>query len=447
MAFLIFSFLIYLIVRASGVTGFVFVNSFDNWVGNTTYRIDWVASSSDPSVYDLELAQPRGIYSVGVFPSISWPDQWSHKYAVQIPRNGDHFIQVTLDSNVRTGVYYWRMAGGNQTTAVSNTFLISSSSGQTNPTTITSVVPVTATQDVVQTSDGHAVTYRSSEVYSSAIIYTTIIVVSNDGKGTPLGKVPMIIGITLALIFLITLPIILWLVLRYRRRPNQSPGRDKPAPIDLEGVHNSSVLDLMPFSASTAGPTVTPTTSTRSNTRQVWAIVDGEKQLVTISQDPSRPTTPIVDSDPFADPSTLKASRRILVPANPSTSEHGSPSISVNAYDPLLSRANTATTSFSATFSRAPSTDVHIGPIQTGERLAEKMPQQVGQRIFPERHEISEEDIASRIIVPGRAVDLGSLGEDHVPDVDENGLLPPDYFQATQPIPSQRSSQAGSSTC
>ncbi|EUC61050.1 hypothetical protein RSOL_381200 [Rhizoctonia solani AG-3 Rhs1AP] len=80
------------------------------------------------------------------------------------------------------------MVGGNQTTAVSDTFLISSSSGKTNPTTITSVVPVTATQDVVQTSDGHAVTYRSSEIYSSAIIYTTIIVVSDDGQGTQGGK-------------------------------------------------------------------------------------------------------------------------------------------------------------------------------------------------------------------------------------------------------------------
>ncbi|KEP54063.1 putative transmembrane protein, partial [Rhizoctonia solani 123E] len=193
MAFLMFSFLIYLIAWASGVTGLAFINTFDNWVGNTTYRIEWVASSTDPSLYDLELAEPRGVYSVGIFPNTSWPDQWSHKYAVQIPRNGDRFIQVTLNSNIWPGVYYWRMVGGNQTTAVSDTFLISSSSGKTNPTTITSVVPVTATQDVVQTSDGHAVTYRSSEIYSSAIIYTTIIVVSDDGQGTPLGKIPMII--------------------------------------------------------------------------------------------------------------------------------------------------------------------------------------------------------------------------------------------------------------
>ncbi|KAG8691288.1 hypothetical protein FRC11_005264 [Ceratobasidium sp. 423] len=271
-----------------------------------------------------------------------------------------------------------------------------------------------------------------------------------SGKGAPLAKVPMIIGIILALIFLITLPIILWLVLRYRRRPIQPPGGGKPTPIDLENIHNSSVLDLMPSNASAVGSTVAPTASTRSTTRQVWAIVDGEKRLVTISQDLPRSTTPAVDSDPFADPSTPispKSSRRILIPTNPSASEHDSPSNGINPYDPLLSRANTATTSFSAMYSRgAPSTDTHTDPTSSGERLSEKIPQQARQRLHSEQQALSEEDVASRIIVPGRAVDMGSLGRDHVPDVDEHGLLPPDYFQATQPIPSRQPSQAGPST-
>ncbi|CAE6456560.1 unnamed protein product [Rhizoctonia solani] len=441
---LVLQLLIYLVAWASGVAGLVFINSFDNWVGNTTYRIDWNSSSSDPSFYDLDLVQPRSIYSVDVTPNVSWPDQWSYKYAVQIPRNGDRFIQVSLGSDVWPGVYYWRMSGGNQTNSVSNTFMISSSNGKTNPTTISSLVPVTATQDIVQTSDGHLVTYRSSEVYSSAVIYTTIVVVSDSGKGAPLAKVPMIIGIALGLIFLITLPIILWLVLRCRRRPIQSSGGNKSIPIDLEDVHNSSVLDLMP--ANAVGYTVASATSTRSTVRQAGAIVDGEKRLVTISQDLPQPTTPAMNSDPFSDPSTPilpKPSRHILITANPSASEHDSPPNSGNPCDPLMSRANSATTSFRAMYSHgAPSIDVHTDPTLNRERLREKIPQQTRQGLYPEHQALSEDDIASRIIVSGRAIDMGSLGRDHVPDVDENGLLPPDYFQATQPIPSRRSSQA-----
>ncbi|CAE7217139.1 unnamed protein product [Rhizoctonia solani] len=429
MALPVFQLLIYLVAWSSGVAG-----------------IEWDTSNSDPSVYDLELIQPRGVYSIGITPNISWPDRWTRKYAIQIPRNGDHFIQVALGSDVWPGVYYWRTLSENQTSPVSNTFLISSSSGRTNPTTISSFVPVTATRDIVQTSDGLLVTHKSSEIYSSAVIYTTIIVVYDDGKAAPLAKVPMIIGITLALLFLITLPIILWLVLRYRRRPSHPSTKDKPTPIDLEEIHNSSVLDLMPSRGSAGGSTPILAASTRNATRQVWAIVDGEKRLVNISQDPPQLTAPMVDSDPFADPSTLKSPRRILIPANPSIFGNDSPSGSINPNDPLLSRANTVTTSFSATFSRgAPSIDAHTGPTQNREALTDKMPTQTRQRIYSENYALSEEDITSRIIVPGRAVDMGSLGRDHVPDVDEHGLLPPDYFQATQPTSSQQSSQAGPS--
>ncbi|KDN40204.1 hypothetical protein RSAG8_08267, partial [Rhizoctonia solani AG-8 WAC10335] len=380
MALLVLQFLIYLIAWASGVTGFVITNSFDNWVGNTTYRITWDTSSSDPSVYDyLELVQPRDDYPRGIAPDVSWPDRWSYKYAVQIPQSGDHSTQVILGSDVWPGPYYWRMAGGGLITAVSDLFLISSSNGRTTPATITSLVPVTATQDVIQTSDGRVVTYHPSEVYSSVTIYTTIIVVSDGGKGASLAKIPMIIGISLALIFLITLPIILWLVLRYRRRSNQSSGGDKPTQIDLEDVHNSSVLDLMPSNAPAAGSTAIPAASTR----QVWAIVDGDKRLVTISQDSPQPMTPTVDSDPFTDPFTPKSPRRILIPANPSTPEHDSPSNSINPFDPLLSRANTATTSFSAVYSRgAPRVDAHTDPTQSDDGLTEKMPQQARERFY-----------------------------------------------------------------
>ncbi|QRW23355.1 GPI-anchored domain-containing protein [Rhizoctonia solani] len=287
MTHLVIQFLFYLLALVSGVFGFEFTTSFDDWVGNTTYTISWNASVSDPSIYDLTLVQPRDMYSVGINPVISWPTQWSNKYAIQIPRFGDRTIQVPLDSNVWPGMYYWRMDSANGSVPLSKTFLISSSSGSTSPTTITSFVPVTATGDVVQTTDGKTVTHRSSEVYSSAIIYTTVIVVSDGGNGSPLGKTPMIIGMVLALIFLITLPILVWLLLRYRRRPSQSFEKDKPTPIELGGIPNSSVPDLAPSNASVVSSTITPARSTRTTTRQVWAIVDGEKQLVTISQDPT----------------------------------------------------------------------------------------------------------------------------------------------------------------
>ncbi|CAE6406207.1 unnamed protein product [Rhizoctonia solani] len=441
---LVFKLFIYLVASVSGVAGFVFTNSFDDWVGNTTYRVNWESSTSDPSVYDLTLVQPLGIYSVGINPNTSWPDRWYNKYAIQIPRNGDKTIQVPLGSSVWSGVYYWRMESANETTPVSKTFMISSSSGSTSPTTITSFVPVTATEDVVQTSNGQVVTYKSSDVYSSAVVYTTIIVYSDSDKGTSLGKGPMIIGVALVLIFLVTLPILLWLVLRYRRRSTQSSGKNKPVQIDLEGIPNSSVLNLAPSNVSVVSSATTPAASTRNATQQVWAIVDGEKRLVTIPQD-LPPPTPVTECNPFADPSapnSPKSTRRIFVTANPNVSEYDSPSNSINPFDPLLSRANTATT---AAFSGGPrstntNTDpaLHQGPDEKRE--------QNRQRMYSEGYAVSEEDIASRIVIPGRAVDMGTLGRDHVPDVDENGLLPPDYFQATQTIPSTQYSQAGPST-
>ncbi|KAH7345649.1 hypothetical protein B0J17DRAFT_46198 [Rhizoctonia solani] len=444
--FMVLPFLVFLVAWLTGVNGFAFIDFNYNIPGNTTYTMRWDISGLEPDIFDLILVQPQGVYSMGLPVNRAWPDLWSRQYAIQIPRNGNHFLDVTLGQDVWPGAYYWRMSSVNGTLPLTNTFLISSSVGVTNPTTITSLVPVTATQDVVQTSDGREVTYRSSQVYSSAVIYTTIIVVSDSGGGAPLTKVPMIAGIVLALLFVITLPIVLWLVLRYRRRPNQPSGRDKPTPIDLEDIHHSSVLNLTPSNASVANPTVVPASSTRSTNRQVWAIVNGEKRLITVSDNTPRSATPVADPDPFADPSTPKSPRRILVPANPSVSDHDLPSTSINSYDPLLSRANTTTTSFSVMHPHGPpSVGTHVDSTSGREPLSEKMAQQTGPRIYEEHYALSEEDITSRIVVPGRAVDMGPLERDRVADMDENGLLPPDYFQATQPVASRRSSQAGPS--
>ncbi|KAF8674954.1 hypothetical protein RHS04_06913 [Rhizoctonia solani] len=443
MTHLVIQFLFYLLALVSGVFGFEFTTSFDDWVGNTTYRISWNASVSDPSIYDLTLVQPRDMYSVGINPVISWPTQWSNKYAIQIPRFGDRTIQVPLDSNVWPGVYYWRMDSANG---------VISATQQDIPD-IEFEWQHQPNHDNLLRSDPQRSTPRrmsrfvtakklADEAWCDRIIYTTIIVVSDGGNGSPLGKTPMIIGMVLALIFLITLPILVWLLLRYRRRPSQSFEKDKPTPIELGGIPNSSVPDLAPSNASVVGSTITPARSTRTTTRQVWAIVDGEKQLVTISQDPT-PSTNTVEPNPFADPSTPnspKSTRRVFVTTNPSASDYDPPSTSINPFDPLLSRTNTAATSFSRPFSRGtPTVDTHTSSVSNGGGPRDKL-QGPEQRFYSERYPLSEEDITSRIIVPGRAVDMGTLGRDHVPDVDENGLLPPDYFQATQTTPSRQSS-------
>ncbi|KAF8711661.1 hypothetical protein RHS03_01337, partial [Rhizoctonia solani] len=448
MNLLAFWLLVHLVTWAPAATGLVFTNSFQGWTGNTTYRISWEQSDSDPSYYDLELVRPHGIYSMGIPPNVSWPEEWSHKYAIQIPRNGDRFIQVPLGPEVWPGVYYWRTRGENKIAAVSNTFLISSSSGSTNPTTITSFIPVTATGDVVETTDGHLVTHKSSEVYSSAVVYTTIIVIA-DSKYSPWKKIPLLIGLALALTFLITLPIVLWLVLRYKRHPALSSSKVRPFRLGSGGAGGShlSVLNPVAFHDSAVSSTMSPATSTGGSVRQIWVVIDGEKRLVTVPQDHPQSTIPGTHSDPFADP---------FAPDSPRYTQF-SPSITADQNVPSssLHPNGTNTTSYPPTHTNASVTslvttvhqDAHnIGmypdTAQVREHFGEK--QQGRQRHQPERPGLSEEEIALRLIVPGRARDMGSLGRDNVPDVDENGLLPPDYLQATQPTPRQ-SSWAGPS--
>ncbi|ELU36518.1 GPI-anchored domain-containing protein [Rhizoctonia solani AG-1 IA] len=374
MNLLAFWLLVHLVTWAPAATGLVFTNSFQGWTGNTTYRISWEESDSDPSYYDLELVRPHGIYSMGISPNVSWPEEWS----LSVPRNGDRFIQVPLGPEV---------------------------CGSTNPTTITSFIPVTATGDVVETTDGHLVTHKSSEVYSSAVIYTTIIVIA-DSKVRPF------------------------------RLGSGGAG----------GSH-LSVLNPVAFHDSAVSSTMSPATSTGGSVRQIWVVIDGEKRLVTVPQDHPQSTIPGTHSDPFADP---------FAPDSPRYTQF-SPSITADQNVPSssLHPNGTNTTSYPPTHTNASVislvTTVHqdahnIGmypdTAQVREHFGEK--QQGRQRHQPERPGLSEEEIALRLIVPGRARDMGSLGRDNVPDVDENGLLPPDYLQATQPTP-QQSSWAGPS--
>ncbi|CAE6471371.1 unnamed protein product [Rhizoctonia solani] len=434
--------LAYLVAWSPVVAGLVFTNSFEGWTGNKTYRISWEGSSSDPSYYDLELVRPHGVYSVNIPTNASWPEEWSFKFAIQIPRNGDRFIQVPLGQEVWPGVYFWRTRGENRITPVSNTFLISSSSGSTNPTTITSFIPVTATEDVVETTDGHFVTHKSSEVYTSAIVYTTIIVIS-DGKGSTRNKVPLLIGLALVLTFLITLPIVLWLIFRYRRHPGRSSNKIRLFQADSERILHSSDLGFMPSNHSVVGSTIVPAISMSGSTQKVWVVIDGKKRLVTAPQDTPQSTIPGTHSDPFADPFAPDSplyTRQFFIATDQNASDSNISSNSTSHINPLLAPANTCATSLGGTLSYGSSNmDIHTDPTAARQRFGEK--QQARQIYYSQSPALPEADIALRMIVPGRAVDMGSLGTNHVPDVDEDGLLPPDYVQATQPVPPGQSSQ------
>lgn len=61
----------------SSASALVFTNSFDGWIGNSTYTLAWDTSSSDPNQYDLTLARPYLVQDAGVVVNNSWPMDWS----------------------------------------------------------------------------------------------------------------------------------------------------------------------------------------------------------------------------------------------------------------------------------------------------------------------------------------------------------------------------------
>ncbi|WWC64615.1 uncharacterized protein I303_107226 [Kwoniella dejecticola CBS 10117] len=60
-----------------------------------------------------------------------------------------------------------------------------------------------------------------------------------------------------------------------------------------------------------------------------------------------------------------------------------------------------------------------------------------------ERERTSSIASGQRMYVPGREQDMGPLGLDHSEEEENYGTLPPDYQQATEPLPGQRPSAAG----
>lgn len=67
----------------SFTSALVFTNSFDGWVGNSTYFLTWIPSNSDPMYYDLTLARPYSVQDAGVVVDGSWPMEWSTTIAAQ----------------------------------------------------------------------------------------------------------------------------------------------------------------------------------------------------------------------------------------------------------------------------------------------------------------------------------------------------------------------------
>jgi hypothetical protein len=268
--------------------------------------------------------------------------------------------------------------------------------------------------------------------------------ISAYSKGFPRNKIPLVIGLALGLTFLITLPIVLWLILRYRRRPAQSANKIRPLYTGPEGDRRSSVLDLVPLNDPVAGPHMAPASPMSGNSRRTWIVADGEKRLV-ITQDSPQSTIPGTHPDPFADPFAPDSPRYIRQHSiivdrhSPNASSHN-----ISHTNLLSASPSTSAISLGGSLSRDISDmDMPMSPAPARERFGGK--QQGRRSNYSEHSENVGEDIALRMIVPGRAVDMGSLGRGHVPDVDENGLLPPDYLQATQSILPQQLSQAGSS--
>lgn len=452
--------LLCLAIWATTTSALTFTNSFAGWVVNATYTITWDSSKSDPNYFDLVLARPHNITDAGVEVSSTWPMDWATNVLTQIPSNGDHFYKFTLPPDCRPGYYYWVLQTDKNIPA-STTFYIASSSelmatsSQIQSTaTISSFVPVTATENVIGTSDGQLVTFKPSDVFSSAIVYTTIIVSGGGGKGMPPSKVHMIVGVSLAALFMVTMPIVVWLVLRYRRQPAQlsnSDGSDKRLPLsDAESLPNSSTLDLLTPNSARSNSAANSSSASTEGTRQVWAIVDGEKRQITVPRYPPRPAPPAVDQDPFADPVVpprRQSLPRIAIPHNVIQSNNSTPSSSTTPVDTLLSRGNTTTSHTAPSrmyILHEASDETQDDPLSSTTHLTEKAPRPRRQRPTQEAQPLSPEEVAARIFIPGRAVDMGPLGRDRLGDVDENGLLPPDYSQATQPLSSsQQPPQAG----
>ncbi|KAG9127801.1 hypothetical protein FRC07_008993 [Ceratobasidium sp. 392] len=311
-------------------------------------------------------------------------------------------------------------------------------------TTIESFVQVTATQVAIATQDGRVVTMNPSDVFSSAVVYTTIIVEKGGEKGAPPRNTSIIIGFLLGVLFLFTLPIIVWLILRYRRRPIPASQDDTPdEPHHLPG--SKSAAGLSTLSLLESDEIMLATSGGSPTSRQFWITVGDEKRPITVPQHPRRNFSSNFspnDSDPFDDPVVPlnapcrpKNLPRLYIPNNPAHRRiSSSPSV-------VVLGETTPASGNTSIVPKYPNYSTEDFPSRSAPRLGvsyiqEKIAQIRRQDSIPTpvQRVPSTGEVPARIFVPGRAVDMGPLGRAPVGDVDENGLLPPNYSQATQPV-------------
>lgn len=263
----------------------------------------------------------------------------------------------------------------------------------------------------------------------------------------------MIVGASLGALFLLTLPVIIWLILRYRRRPtlafNAEKGLDKRSgPLDGKTAEYTSMVDLLESRAE-RGNSIPDGSPTSGSTHQIWVVVDGEKRQMTVPRYPPRPTPPANYTDPFADPlrpaaSLLQPLPRLAIPGStPQLVDHPSSSSPDGAH---LSCGNSDTLHSNSSLPRSRPEPSEVGrtapPLSAGD-LEEKVARMRRQAPAPPSRTLSADGEAVRIVVSGRAVDMGPLVRARTGNVDENGLQPPNYSQATQPILPTVTSQAG----
>lgn len=266
------------------------------------------------------------------------------------------------------------------------------------------------------------------------------------GKGTPPGKIHLIVGVSLGGLFLLTLPMIVWLILRYRRRPTLLSSVEKKSdkrsgPLNSENVAYPSTVDLLESGVTPSNSSISSSPTSPESTHQVWVVVNGEKRQMTVPRYPTRPTPPANYTDPFADPvrpaasSLLQSLPRLAIPGNTPQLASSAPLASLNGGH--LSRGGSATlhSTLSPTYARQ---DLNQGartaPSFTARHFEEKVARARRHAPPPPSRTLSPDEAAARILVPGRAVDMGPVVRARAGNVDENGLLPPDYSQATQPI-------------
>lgn len=229
----------------------------------------------------------------------------------------------------------------------------------------------------------------------------------------------------------ILLLLLAWLLWRRRnRRRNESGYMDKP-PLDLTGD------EIRPFRNSTTPPADGPAWTEHPSTMITTEAPYG--------QHPSASTT--TDLSNGQGSGNTSAPYLTMIPPPPPSSHTSYPPSSDHARSPFVDpyavgtqrqdRSTTFTASEAGTFGPPPPASDPSPITQSYKSLATAVPFTARRPSTLASSEESTIQTPSRIFVPGREMDAGPLGptseESH-----ELEMLPPDYHQATEPLPGQR---------